>query len=412
MSQSVTVPVARRGAVPTHTTAARDRWVRRRVTLVWGLLVLNVLTFDGGQSVFPLPNSVGKLITQGSLPVAIVLALTVNRRLVIRPNVFLCLVSLLVIEASVTALQAQYLRSTGYRTFRLAEFVIALWLLTPFWDRRDLLLLRAHLKAMGVVLASVLLGLALSPGRAMGGGRLIGVIWPIPATQVAHYAAVTIGLVSVLWLCDRQRGRVTLAVVAAAGTVLVLTVARTALAALIGGIVVAGLSLIAANARTRRMFATAGIIVAAGVLTLSGFITNWLARGQSSSQIIGLTGRTSFWGPLLAFPRDRFQELFGFGLSNDQFNGLPIDSNWFTSYQDQGLFGVTVCAIILIFLFVMAYFQPRGLPRALALFLITYCLLASFTEVGFTSASPYLLDLTLAASFLTPPAVDWRPARE
>ena len=66
--------------------------------------------------------------------------------------------------------------------------------------------------------------------------------------------------------------------------------------------------------------------------------------------------------------------------------------------------GVVVCATILIFLLALAYFQPRGVQRALALFLITYCLIASFTEVGFTGPSPYLLELTLAASLLVPSA--------
>ncbi len=100
---------------------------------------------------------------------------------------------------------------------------------------------------------------------------------------------------------------------------------------------------------------------------------------------------------------------FGFGLSNKSFNGLPIDSNWLASYYDQGLFGVTVCATILIFLLVLAYFQPRGVQRALALFLITYCLLASFTEVGFTDVSPYLLEVTLAASLLVPSVAGREP---
>ena len=54
---------------------------------------------------------------------------------------------------------------------------------------------------------------------------------------------------------------------------------------------------------------------------------------------------------------------------------------------------MAVCATILLFLLVTAYFQPRGVQRALALFLVTYCLVASFTEVGFTDASMYLLDL-------------------
>ena len=84
--------------------------MRHRVELAWGLLFINVLTFAPHQSVIPIPNTVGKLITQGSLPLAIVVALTVNRRIIVRPNVFLCLLSLLVVEAIVTSLQAQYMR--------------------------------------------------------------------------------------------------------------------------------------------------------------------------------------------------------------------------------------------------------------------------------------------------------------
>ena len=40
---------------------------------------------------------------------------------------------------------------------------------------------------------------------------------------------------------------------------------------------------------------------------------------------------------------------------------------------------------------------------ALALFLVTYCTLASFTEVSFTDVSTYLLHLTVAASLLVTP---------
>ena len=41
-------------------------------------------------------------------------------------------------------------------------------------------------------------------------------------------------------------------------------------------------------------------------------------------------------GPVLASPRDKFQEIFGFGLSNACFNGLPIDSNWLSAYHAGG----------------------------------------------------------------------------
>ena len=103
----------------------------------------------------------------------------------------------------------------------------------------------------------------------------------------------------------------------------------------------------------------------------------------------------------------RFQEIFGFGISNSSFNGLPIDSNWLSSYQEQGLLGATLCAVILLFLLLAASFQPSGARRALALFLVTYCLVASFTEDGFTDATPYLLDLAVAASLLMTP-IPWR----
>jgi hypothetical protein len=389
-----------------------DRRVRRRVGLAWGLLFLDVLTFAPHQSVLPIPSAVGKIITQGALPLAIIVALTLNRKVVVRPNVFLCLVGLLVIEAIMTSLQAQYVRSTGYRTFRLAEFAVALWLLSPYWGRRDLLLVRCHLRAMLVVLGSVILGLLVAPGHAIVQGRLGGALWPIPATQVAHYAAVTLGLVIVLWLCNHRRGRATLLVVVVAGAILLLTHTRTALAAMIAGILIAGLSLVVARARVRKVFAAAGVVATGAILGLSGFITAWLARGQGAGQLAGLSGRTQYWSALLAFPRSRFQEIFGFGLSNDSFNGLPIDSNWFASYQEQGLFGVAVCAAMLLFLLVTAYFQQRGVQRALALFLVTYCLIASFTEIGITGASTYLLDITVAASLLVPSAAGWRPAGE
>lgn len=410
MSSAIAALVHQRGLHSPASGEARERQVRRRIGIVWGLLVLNVLTFAPGLSVVPIPAPLGKLITQGSLPIALIIALTVNRAVIVRPNIFLCLVSLLVIEAIVTSIPSQYFLGTLYRTFRFGEFVAVLWLLSPYWGRRDLLLIRCHLRAMLVVLSSVIIGLLVAPGHAFQSGRLGGALWPIPTTQVAHYAATTLGLVVVLWFCGCLRGRPTLAVATMTVFILVLTHTRTALVATIAGMLVAGLSLIVAKARVRKLFTAAGIVIVIAIMALSRFITNWLVRGQNSTDLASLSGRTKFWGPLLAFPRDKFQEFFGFGLSNASFGGLPIDSNWLASYQEQGLFGTVICATILLFLLVSAYFRPRGVQRALALFLVTYCLLASFTEVGFTDASAYLLDLTLAASVLVPSVAGGSPA--
>lgn len=392
--------------------AARERWVRRRIALTWALLVLNVLTFysktwDGLPLLVPIPSSVGKLIAQGAMPAALFVALTVNRRLVIRPNVFLCLLMLLVVEALVTTVRHEYLyetlSGTIFRVVRLAGFVATLWLLTPWWGRRDLLLVRCHLAVMSVVLGSVLLGLFLAPSHALSQGRLAGALWPTPPTQVAHYAAVTMGLMVLLWFSGRVSGRITVAVAVVTGGILLLTHTRTALLAMIVGLLVGGLSLFAAKSRVRRAFLTVGVVITAGALTLSGIVLHWLARGQSTQQLTGLTGRTTVWQLVVTLPRNPFEVLFGFGLSNNSFNGLAIDSNWLATYNDQGLFGLALCATVLLFLFVTAYFQPRGAPRALALFLVTYCLVASYTETGLSQPSAYLLDLTLAASLLVTP---------
>ena len=329
--------------------------------------------------------------------------LTVNPKVRLRPNVFLCLVGLLTADTVITTVAAFHL-GTVYRTFRLAEFVAALWLLTPWWGRHDMLLLRCHLRCLFWALGSVLLGLLIAPGKARAyAGRLSGVIWPMEPTQVAQYAAVAAGLVVVLWLARLLSGRVAMAGVTFAVAILLLTHTRTALTGLVAGIIVAGLSLFTINERVRKFFAAGAAVVSVGVITVAGVVTTWLARGENTQGLASLTGRTDLWAAVLNVPRTKFEEIFGFGLSNAGINGNPIDSNWLASYMQEGLFGVVVCAVILVWLFVIAFFQPPGVRRAVALFLVTYCTIASFTEDAFTDASTYLLHLTVAASLLIAP---------
>ena len=381
---------------------ARARSERSRVYAAWGLLYLNTLTFVPG-GLLPIPSRIGKSVTQGALSLALLVALSVNPRLKVRPNVFLSLVCLLVVDTVITTLQPQHL-GTAYRTFRLAEFVAVLWLLTPWWGRDDLLLLRCHLRWIGVALGSVLLGLLATPGRAMAqGGRLSGTLWPMFPTQVAQYAAIAAGAIVILWFARLLSGRRALAGSAVCVSMLVLTHTRTALVGLIVGLLVAGLSMFSINARVRRFFAASTVVVSVGVVTVAGFVATWLARGETTQGLTTLTGRTDFWALVLEEPRTTFQQFFGFGLSNASINGLPIDSTWLASYMMEGLFGVVVCAMMVVFLFATAFFRTRGPQRALGLFLVTYCTLASFTEVGIADASTYLLDLTVAASLLVAP---------
>ena len=411
---SLSVVRTRPGVPAADPAEALDRSVRRRVGLVWGLLFLNVLTFAAGTwnglpLIIHIPSVVGKIITQGSLPVALLVAMMTNRRLTVRPNVFLCLLTLLVVEAFMSGLHPQgHLIGTLYRTARFAGFVATLWLLTPWWGRRDMLLLRCQLKALGVVLISVLLGLAIAPGRALAEGRLSGEFWPIPPTQVADFAAVAVGLVVILWFCGLMTGRAAAPAVAMGVLILLLTHTRIELVALLAGILVGGLSIFLSRARVRRTFVAAAIGVSLGITVFSGVVTAWLTRGESSQQLSSLTGRTTVWNGVVSAPRDLFQVIFGYGLSNKAYNGFPIDSNWLATYLDLGLLGVSISAALLLFVFVSAYFQPRDAARALALFLVVYLMITSYTETGLGDASGYLLDLALAASLLVPPPEEWR----
>jgi hypothetical protein len=378
----------------------RERRIRRRIQVAYALLCFNTMTFFAGYSVVPIPGKVGKGLAQAALPIALLILLSVNPRLKFRPNVYLCIVGLLVVDACVTAAASHHLGGM-FRTFRLAEFVAALWLLTPWWGRRDMLLFRCHLGFLYATIGLVVLGLLVAPGRAFAyDGRLTGVIWPMLPTGVGQWTAVAACLTALLWLGRQISGRLALTGIVFAVVPLLLSHSRTPLVAGVAGLVVAGLSLFMANARVRKFFAAVLVVASIAVVTLAGVITTWLARGEGTQGLTTLTGRTNFWALVLNMPRTRFQEIFGFGLSNASVNGLQIDSNWLSSYMQEGLLGVGICALIVVYLLLACLFQPPGLRRAIALFLVTFCLIASFTEDAFTNVSMYMLHLTVAASLL------------
>ena len=371
---------------------------------VWAALTANVLAFSGLPTLVRIPTTLGQLITQGALILALVLALLANPRGVIRPNLFLVLLSLLAVVALMVSIHSEFYLGSTFRACRLLGFTAVLWLLTPWWGRSDFALLRAHLTCLRVVLGTVLVGALVAPGVAFSyDGRLSGALWPIPPTQVAHYAAVLLGCTAVLWFGGAVRGRTASLTLLAAGGALVGTHTRTAVIAMAVALAVAGASMFLGHARVRRASALLGVIAIITATLFAPLIVGWLWRGQSLEEVTQLTGRTKVWSSITGHQRPWLEELFGSGLSNKSFNGLPIDNNWLAVYLDQGWFGVIVDAALLIILILLAATHQRGLRRALALFLIAYCLVASITETGLGDASPYLLELVLAASLLAAP---------
>jgi O-antigen/teichoic acid export membrane protein len=365
--------------------------------------------------VIPIPHKVGQVLAQGALVAALVLALTINRKGLIRPNLFLGFYTLLGLITFMMSIRLAGLGTT-YRGFRLLAFLAVLWLLTPWWRDRGLILLRSHIRFLQIILASLLLGILLAPGKALalnyGGKRLNGVIWPIPPPQVAHYMAVLIGLTVLLWLCGLVARRQALVVICLALFALIATHTRTALIGLVLGLLVAVLSLFISNRRVRRVLGVTLIVLVTVALPLSPLISSWLVRGQSTQDLTHLSGRTKVWPLVLSESRPETNKIFGSGLTNDSlinqspaFNGTPIDSSWLATYQNQGIVGWLLEGAMFLLLILTAALRPRGPTRALALFLIVYCLLSSFTETGMGEPSSYLLDLTLAASLLLPRSV-------
>lgn len=390
-----------------------DASVRRRIGWIWGLLYLNVLPYTTKSPLLHLPVSAGKAVTQSALIVAAILALSINRRALTRPNLFLVLMTLLCVTSVMMSVRGYFGLGSVLRAGRLVIDVGVLWLLTPWWGRDDLLVFRFHRRALYAILGVVLAGVALFPTRSFaqaGGGRLGGTIWPIPPTQVAHYAALLVGMTLVLWFTELVRPRTALLTTVGAGAILLLTHTRTALVALLVGVLVAALSLFLGRQRVRKALATTVVVVGLVALSFAPFLSAWFTRGESPSQLANLTGRAHVWAQVREQPRSEVHLLFGYGMSNDSFNGLPIDSSWYSTYLDQGIVGDIVDGAVLVALLLVAAFSPRGPRRALALFLVVYCALASFTETGLGESSPYLLDLAVAMSLLMVPAT--RPAGE
>ncbi|MGW7416844.1 O-antigen ligase domain-containing protein [Streptomyces sp. NPDC054863] len=391
---------ARPGAAP------RPVGTPKTVGVAWALLGLNVLGSAGAQTIFPLPRSLIQMVTMGALVAAFALALAVNLRLRIRASAFLLLLTLLLVPSVISSANLESGFGALFRCARLALFVGTLWLLSRWWDG-SLTFVRSHIRMYFVVLGTAAVGLVLSPGAAMPelyGGRLVGALWPLTPPQIGQYAAVITGLTVLLVLGRRTtRGSAALVIVPSL-VLLALTHTRTATIGLLVSLVLAIGSLALTSAAARRFFAWAVLCAAVAAVGFASALQAWFLRGQSQEYFTSLTGRAKVWDALLAAPRTGSEQLFGTGLGDKSFGGLPIDNSWLAVYDEQGLTGTAVVVAMFLVLGGVALLRPPSLPRACAIFLISYVAISSYTEAGLGDASAYLLHLALAASLLAAPA--------
>ena len=115
-------------------------------------------------------------------------------------------------------------------------------------------------------------------------GHLVGV-----SDAGRAVGAVTAGMLAVLWMGRKVSGRAALVGSTVAIAEVLLSHTRTALVGLVAGLIVAGLSL--SNARVRRFFTTAAVIIAVAVVVAASAIASWLARGEGTAGLLTLTGR-------------------------------------------------------------------------------------------------------------------------
>ncbi|MGW1975712.1 O-antigen ligase domain-containing protein [Streptomyces sp. NPDC001889] len=398
------VPDTRTGNRPA--AAPRPAAVPRTVGVVWGLLILNTLGSAGAKTVIPLPRSLIQMVTMGALVAAFALALALNLRLRVRAGSFLFLLTLLLVPSVIASGSLESGLGALFRCARLALFTGALWLLSRWWDG-GLTFVRHHIRMYFAVLGSVVAGAAVSPAAAMPelyGGRLVGALWPLTPPQIGQYAAVIIGLTALLVLGRRTDRAGAALIIVPSLVLLALTHTRTATLGLLIGLALAIGSLVLTSAPARRFFAWAVLCAAVASLVFSSALQAWFLRGQSQENFSNLTGRAKVWDALLAAPRTTSEHLFGAGLGDKSFGGLPIDNSWLAVYHEQGLTGTAVVAAIIVVLSAVALLRPPSLQRACAIFLISYCVIASYTEAGLGDASPYLLHLAVAASLLAAPA--------
>jgi hypothetical protein len=269
--------------------------------------------------------------------------------------------------------------------------------------------LGSHRIAYLLLTVVMLAGLAAAPSAAWdegsfgGGGRLQGVFLPTYPTGVGEIGAILAGL-TVTALAFHRIRRLPGGILVGLGlSLIVLSRTRTAAVALL-------IALFAAFCLTRRYRRgrrglVAILLVVAFAAPLAAPIQSWILRGQDAEQFSSFTGRTRAWSAVVEQQASVRTYMVGHGLGNKgvllrrgegDIDVMAIDNGWLSLFWETGLFGVALVLAALVAAIITVCRAPTPYVRAAAGFLVSYVLLASFTESGLSDLSSHTLHILVA----------------
>ncbi|WFR84918.1 O-antigen ligase family protein [Arthrobacter sp. Y-9] len=380
------------------------------VTLVWLLLELSVQPWSRSDS---LGGTDSSSLLKGVVLLACLLALVVftppRTRLAVPPVFRIYLLFTMAVILSSLLLPSSL--TIMVRAGRFMAGIAVLVLLFPLIKDRAHTFVRIMFGVHLVLGLSVLAGMVLLPSQAWldgrnfaQGGRLMGAIMPMMPPRVGEIGAVVLGLGILLWALRLLPLPVALGAVALGAALIVLSRTRTAPLAALTGLLLAALAL--RRHQGARRIAAVFLTACVAAAPFLGTISTWALRGQDTSQLERLSGRTLVWDFILSQPMTDLTRWFGHGLGEKRIllrrgegdiNYMAIDNSWLDSYWEAGLVGLVLIVAAALAALLYALRTPEPGARAVAAFLCGYVLVASINESGLCDLSSMTLLLLASA---------------
>ncbi len=380
--------------------------IRRYATWSWISLLVSILPWSFTQTgrITFISKRPEQVLVVCSLGVAFYFGYKANSRFKLAHAWPVVLYSAMAVIALFPPLGGRAGLGSLFRAIRFLLTLVLLLQLVPIFARDRYIPLRGHFLVMKITVVSSLVSLAV--GRGFDGeGRLITQLPAFPAPGLAQWTSLFCFLLIFLMLNRAIPVRSGMAWLAASGLCLFLSHSRTPLVAGGAGFVAGLVAMFVSSQRARRFVSWVMFLVPVSALMFGPAVQAWFLRGQDQSQISTLTGRTKAWAKVYSFPRDVYSRLFGVGLTDKSIEGLPIDSGYLSVYHEQGRVGVAIMTLIFVVYLARILSRRPSAARAMALFLVVYVLIASYTETGIGDMSGYVLHLVMAMVLVVVPVV-------